>query len=167
MINDAYAECLVERKRTAAAPAAAVLIGAGILGAALSILRIGLYGFLLLLLVCLAAKKIWENLHLEYEYLFVEQRLTIDKIYNKSRRKKAAEYALENIEVIGPEHAAAVKEWDRRVRQTEDYTSGKPGTDCYVLIHQMGGICKKVRIEPDENLIRCMRMAAPQKMARG
>lgn len=164
MNQDSYAECLVARKKPAGASAIQVLLMAGILVAAGSILYIGLFGFLLCLLMCFLTRRVWGDLHLEYEYLFVDHRFSVDRIYNKSRRKHAAEYALEEIEIIGPENSEKLREWDGRVKKVEDYTSGQSGKLRYALIHQTGGICKKVLFEPDENLIHCMKLAAPRKM---
>lgn len=165
MNQDSYAECLVERKKPAAAALIQILLVMGILLSAGSILLIGLMGFLICVLMCLLARRVWEGLHLEYEYLFVERKFSVDRIYNKSRRKHAAEYALEDIEMIGPEHSEPLREWESRVKKTEDFTSGQDGRFRYALIHQTGGMCTKVLFEPDENMLHCMRMAAPRKMA--
>ena len=42
------------------------------------------------------------RLEIEYEYAFVSGELSIDKIYNKSRRKKCMEVDFDQTEIIAP-----------------------------------------------------------------
>lgn len=163
MLNESYAECLVRRKTPKAALLIKVLLAAVIVLSAASVLVIGPYGFLVFILCCVAAVKVIGNLHVEYEYLFVDRIFSVDRIYNQSRRKKAVEYALEDIQVIAPEGSGRVKEYDQQVRKVQDFTSGQEGKH-YALIYQKGGECIKVLFEPDEKMLRCFKMMAPGKI---
>lgn len=42
------------------------------------------------------------KLSVEFEYLYVNGELDIDRIYSQSRRKRAASYELSNMEILAP-----------------------------------------------------------------
>ena len=51
------------------------------------------------------------------------------------RRKKAAEYTLEDIQVIAPENSGRIREYDNQVKKVSDYTSGDAEAVRYALIY--------------------------------
>lgn len=87
-MNDSYTEWLVKRR----APAyniliKAVLVFLCIISAFLALTTT--FGILILGAVGAAAYFIFQNLNLEFEYLIVNDQITIDKIMGRARRKKA------------------------------------------------------------------------------
>ena len=85
-MNDSYAEWLVKRK----APAytiiiKAVLIALCAVSAFLALMTV--FGILILTAVGAATYFIFQNLNLEFEYLIVNDQITIDKIMGRARRK--------------------------------------------------------------------------------
>ena len=69
----------------------------GLLITAGSILLFGLAGFIAFAAMCAFAYHTIQNLNVEYEYLLVDKIFSVDRILNKMRRKKAAEYTLEAV----------------------------------------------------------------------
>ena len=136
----------------------------GLAAAAASILLLGPIGFILFLAMCIAALRVRERLNMEYEYLFVERQFSVDQIFNKSKRKKAAEYALEDIQLIAPVQAASLSGYDRQVKKESDFSSGRPEAEKYALIVQKSGTVEKVIFEPDEAMKKCLKSAAPSRM---
>lgn len=42
------------------------------------------------------------NAEIEYEYLYLDRELSVDKVLAKTRRKKAGSYSLEQMEILRP-----------------------------------------------------------------
>ena len=100
-MNETYVEWLVKRKT----PAYMTLLK--ILTIMLTVCFV-LLGFFLLpamiiaVLLGVAAYFVYLNSDVEYEYLYVDKELTVDKVMAKSRRKRVATYDLGKIEILAP-----------------------------------------------------------------
>lgn len=164
MLNESYAECLVKKKRSGSAILIKVVLAAGIFFTAGSILLIGLFGFIAFVAMCMLAYCVIHNLDVEYEYLLVDKIFSVDKILNKTRRKKAAEYLLEDIQLIAPEHSDRLKEFENQVKKIADFTSGDRNAVRYVFIYTKSGTGEKVLFEPDDKMLRCFKQMAPRKV---
>ena len=87
MNEDAYAEWLVKRKDPPYAIPVKVLMVV-ILAVSVFLALATLPGILLAVAAAVAAYLIFTNLSVEFEYLFVEGDLSIDRILAKTRRKR-------------------------------------------------------------------------------
>ena len=164
MLKESYAECLVKKKTPGSSVIVKILLAAGILFTAVSILWIGLFGFLAFIAMCAFAYHMIQNMNVEFEYLLVDRTFSVDRIFSKTRRKKAAEYTLEDIQVIAPVTSGHIKEYENQVKKVIDYTSGNPEAVRYAFIYTKSGAGEKVLFEPDEKMVRCFRQMAPRKM---
>ena len=163
MNEDAYAECLVKRKDPAYAfPAKAgitVLLVIALLTAFVSLL-----GLVLLAAVGVAAYFVHTGLSVEYEYLFVEGDLSIDRILAKSRRKKVLECRKDEIQIVAPSDSYMLKDYENANTKLADYSSGRKDGKVYAMIYQKGSESRKVLFEPNEKMINAMRRAYLRKM---
>ena len=105
------------------------------------------------------------GLDLEYEYLYVNGEIDIDKIMAKQRRKRCASYDVANLELAAPTGAAALDRYlqqkDVRVR---DYTSRRPNVDSWTLVFNSRKGWEPVKLELDEEIIGDIRRRAPRKV---
>lgn len=62
-------------------------------------------------------------LNLEYEYSYLNGELSIDKIFNKSRRKKWVVYDLKSAELVAPADSDSIKR-HLHGKKISDYSSG-------------------------------------------
>ena len=101
-MSDLYTEVLVKKQQTGKDKAIkGVLIFFTVLFAAAGIMMNPL--ILLLALVLGIVDYIFiPKLSVEFEYLYVNGELDIDRIYSQSRRKRAASYELSNMEILAP-----------------------------------------------------------------
>lgn len=162
-MNDFYAECLVERGTQRKMTVAVIASAAGAALGAVSVLYIGPAGLAIFLVMGVLCFLSLRNRNVEFEYLLAGEEFSVDQILNKSGRKNMLTYLLNDIQAVAPENSAKIKEFDRQVKQTKDYSSGRPDALRYVLIHQKSGNCEKIIIEPDDKLLRCFKMALPRK----
>ena len=166
-MNDGYEEILVKRGKTpkdtilkaVIIGVTAVLVAAGIFFFnplfLLAGMALGLLGYYLIL----------PNFDLEYEYLYVNGDFDIDKIMNKTRRKRVASYTLEEMEIIAPSSSHDLDPW-RGKASVKDYTSGQMNKNSYTALYNTSSGQLLVMLELDEDVIRDIRRLAPRKISR-
>lgn len=161
-MNESYVECLVAHKPSAAKKVLKVfLIGLAVvsflLGTAMP----------LLLIVALAAgigayfASTYSNV--EYEYLYLDKEITVDKVYNKMRRKKGEKFDLDSVEIFAPIKSWHLDGYQNRELKTTDYSSGVENQPDkrYLMIYKGG---RKIIFEPNVAMVKAMQAAAPRKV---
>ncbi|MBQ7839004.1 MAG: hypothetical protein IJ390_00730 [Lachnospiraceae bacterium] len=161
-MSESYVECLVARKQSGGWNALKVF-----LTVLMVICIIGGMVFYPILLLALAAGVgayfVAQRANVEYEYLYVDKEVTVDKIMNKTKRKKAESFDLDSVEIFAP-----IKSWHLDGKQNgnykvTDYSSGveeKPDKR-YVMIYKGG---RKIIFEPSVAMVKAMQNVAPRKV---
>jgi hypothetical protein len=128
---------------------------------------LGMLGAIFMLLVGAAfaaiAYFVGLNTDIEYEYLYVDRQLSVDKVLNRSRRKKVAEYDLERMEILAPFGSYHLDSLKNRTAEVTDLTSGfihQP--DTRYLMYYDGK--QKIIFEPSEEMVKAIHMIAPRKV---
>lgn len=102
---------------------------------------------------------------LEYEYLYVNGEIDIDKIMGKQKRKRCASYDIENMEIMAPSNSHALDSYknnsDIRVK---DYTSLDPQASSYSLVFNQEKQRELVKLELNERVVQEIRRIAPRKV---
>lgn len=161
-MNETYVEWLVKRKT----PAYMTLLK--ILTIMLTVCFV-LLGFFLLpamiiaVLTGVAAYFVYLNSDVEYEYLYVDKELTVDKVMAKSRRKRVATYDLGKIEILAPIKSWHLDNYKNRTDKTVDYSSGEEKQPDRRFAFFYDGR-QRVLIEPNEEMIKAMQTVAPRKV---
>ena len=103
--------------------------------------------------------------NIEYEYLYVDRQFSVDKIHNRRKRKKIAEYNLETeLEVLAPKDSHQLDYMKERVSQTRNYTSGSEDAQVYEMVVHVGDELWLIKIEMTDELFEQLRMVAPRKV---
>jgi hypothetical protein len=93
--------------------------------------------------------------NVEYDYLFVENDLEIDAVYDKSKRKHIVTVHMEHAKCIAPLGSQAVLGYEGKgavkVRHFEAADTKTP----YVIVVEKNGVVELL-IEPDEHLLSLM-----------
>jgi hypothetical protein len=100
---------------------------------------------------------------IEYEYLYVDRQLTVDKVLNRAKRKKVATYDLERMEILAPMKSYHLDSYKNRDAKVENYSSGienQPETR-YVMFYDGK---TKVIFEPNPEMVKAIAMIAPRKV---
>ena len=161
-MNETYVEWLVKRKT----PAYMTLLK--ILTIMLTVCFVLLCFFLLpamiiAVLLGVAAYFVYLNSDVEYEYLYVDKELTVDKVMAKSRRKRVATYDLGKIEILAPIKSWHLDNYKNRTDKTVDYSSGEEKQPDRRFAFFYDGK-QRVLIEPNEEMIKAMQTVAPRKV---
>ncbi|MEE0955102.1 MAG: DUF6106 family protein [Eubacterium sp.] len=107
------------------------------------------------------------RLNVEYEYSYVSGELDIDKIFNKEKRKKGGEYSVKNFEIMAPLNSDRLSDYKKNSQiKTIDYTSGDPddGSPVYAFVTSDNGQRQMILFQPDDRILKDMRMRAPSKV---
>lgn len=166
-MSDVYVECLVKAKPSNALKLLKyVLIGLTVLLGCLAFLTIApinLVCFVLAVGAGVGAYFVNMNADLEYEYLYLDKELAVDKVMAKSKRKRVAVYSLDRIEILAPVKSYRLDNYKNRSVKVKDYSIGyedKP--DLRYAMYYEGG--EKLLLSPSAEMIKVMRSAAPRKV---
>lgn len=161
-MSDTYVECLVAAKRSGAAKAATVLL---IILTVLLVFAMLLLPAALFFAVVTGGAAYFVNLYssVEYEYLYLDKELTVDKILAQSKRKRVATYSLERMEVFAPVNSHHLDNYRKRNVKTVDYSIGQALTpdERYVMYYEGG---TKVILSPSKELVKVLKTVAPRKV---
>ena len=164
-MNEAYVECLVKGK----GPIIFKLLRyfmyfLAILGFG-SIIFVGLGAIGLVLGFALAAGGYYLGMlaEVEYEYLYVDKELTVDKILAQNSRKRVASYSMERVEIMAPIKSYRLDNYKNRQTKDVDYSIGfedKP--DLRYVFYYEGG--QRIILSPSEEMVKVMKNANPRKV---
>ncbi len=161
-MSETYVECLVKKKSN---PAKGFL---RILTIMLSVAFI-LLGFLFApalivgLVMAVVAYFVYMNAELEYEYLYLDKELTVDKVMAKTKRKRVAQYDLNRMEIFAPMNSYHLDNFKNRTAKTVDYSSGeaKQPEVRYVMYYDSG---ERIVLEPNQEMVKAIKNIAPRKV---
>ncbi len=159
---ETYVECMVKRKTNGMMNALRIFM---IILTALAFIAGSVSHFLFMLLTIVlgfATYFVHLNTKLEYEYLYVDRQLTIDKIMAQQSRKKMETFELDRMEILAPIKSWHLENYKNRQFQVSDYSRGyedKPDTR-YVLIYND----RKIIFEPNQEMVQAIKSIAPRKV---
>ncbi len=161
-MQDVYKEFMVKREKSKWGTVGKVALI--ILGVFLYV-SISILGLVFAALCLIGAYIIHLMSDVEFEYLYVDKELSIDKIYARSRRKRMATYKLENMEIVawrGSHRVDAYKHSGKQYK-VKDYSS----KNAHSKLDQYYIFCKdneQVIIEADNDFMMAMYHQAPRKV---
>ena len=128
---------------------------------------LGLGGFLIALAVAavfgVLTYFVWISTDIEYEYLYLDKELNIDKIMAKSRRKKMATLEVERMEILAPEKSHQLDSYRNRDFKKVDYSAGRdlPEMKLYTIYYDGS---QKIQVNLTEDFVKTMKSIAPRKV---
>lgn len=164
-MGDSYREVLVKRETTTGDQVKkAALIGGTVLLLAAGFAVSPLFLLAGLGLVILSVFFI-PRMDLEFEYLYVNGELDIDKIMAKQKRKKCGSYDMNLLELMAPSDSHALDEFlNKKDGKIKDFTSGKTGVSSYTMVFNLEKGREIIKIEVDEAFAADIRRIAPRKV---
>ncbi len=164
-MSDAYVECLVKQKQAGIWKVLRVfLIVLAVLFVLMTLVTaLGIICFLLAIAAAVGSYLVNLFTDLEYEYIYVDKELSVDKVMAKSRRKRVATYSLDRMEAFGPIKSYHLDNFKNRNVKVIDYSVGEElQPDRRYALYYEGGI--KLLMNPSEELVKVMKNVAPRKV---
>lgn len=165
-MSDAYVECLVKAKPSVLGRIGSVVLTALTVICTLTIFVLPplmIFAFIGAILFGVGAYFVRLFTDLEYEYLYLDRELVVDKVMAKTRRKRIATYQLDRVEVLAPIKSYRLDNYRNRPAKTKDYSIGEElQPDRRYLMFYEGG--EKIMLSPSEEMIKVMKNVAPRKV---
>lgn len=161
-MNETYVELLIKRKT----PAYMVFFKNLIMILAVLFVLAGLViwpALLIGVVLGIAAYFVNMNADLEYEYLYVDKELTVDKVMAKSKRKRVAVYDMNKMEIMAPFKSYHLDNYKNRQDKVADYSSGEEKQPDVRYVFYYDGK-QKVVFEPNAEMVKAIQMIAPRKV---
>lgn len=162
-MSDFYTEQLVKKKRDMKdIVVMAVLVSLTIA----SIFAIFLFPMAIIAPVVMIAADVimFRRLDVEYEYIYVNGELDIDKVMHKEKRKHLFSANVNDMEVLA--RAGAPELGPFQNAKTYDYTTKETNAKVYAMVLLVKGEKVKVLFEPNEQILEGIWMNAPRKVFR-
>lgn len=161
-----YVEWLVKQKEPAYSFLVKVLmLFFSMLSAVLAVGGLfGVFGFVVAALVVGGTYYVFLNLSVEYEYLFADGSLSVDRVLGKSRRKGVLECEKEEVVITAPVDSHSLREYETSGMKVVNCSSRQPGARTYALIFQKGSETTKLIFEPNEKMLEAMKRSFPRKV---
>ena len=160
-MSEIYVECLVARK----ASFSVRLLKTLLIMLTVCFFIVGLVSPVMLVVAIVlgvASYFAYMNADIEYEYLYLDKEISVDKVLAKSRRKKAAVYNIEKMEVLAPVKSYHLDAFRNRELKTVDYSSGEADDkNKYMMVYE-GNV--KVILEPNAEMVKAIQSVAPRKV---
>ena len=162
-MSESYVECMVARKTPGVLLLCKyVLIGLTVVAFFASFL-FGNILFFAAIALGVAAYFVGIFIDVEYEYLYLDKEITVDRVFHKSRRKRFATYEVDKIEIMAPIKSYHLDGYKNRQWKEVDLSSrveNQPDTR-YVFFYDGN---QKIILEPNEALVKCVKNVAPRKV---
>lgn len=163
-MNDLYREILVKRKTSIGKQ----LLKVAMIGLTVMAIVVGIAFWPALiagLALGIASYFIVPKFNVEYEYLYVNGDLDIDAIYSQQKRKRIAEYHMEEMEILAPANSHALDSYrNKKEIKVKDFTSLDPNAKVYIMIINKDNAQEMVKLELDDTVIGDIRRIAPRKV---
>jgi hypothetical protein len=117
------------------------------------------------LIVGVAAYFIFPYLDVEFEYLYVNGEMDVDRVFAKTKRKKAGSFSIREADLAAPLHSHRMDYYNGNTKiKVIDYSSGNDDHARFAVIGRKDNELCKFIIEPDERLLTAMQQSAPSKV---
>ncbi|MBE5866737.1 MAG: hypothetical protein E7292_11100 [Lachnospiraceae bacterium] len=158
-MSDVYVECLVQAKGSKSTKIFQVVL---IILTVLCCLAMVIFPPIVVVAVLLGVASYFVGTftQVEYEYLYLDKELTIDRIIAQSRRKKVATYSIDRMEIFAPENSYHLDNYKKRDVKTEDYSAAEAEVR-YCMYYEGGA---KVILSPTEDMVKALKNVAPRKV---
>jgi len=162
-MSETYVECLVSKGISTGARFLRILL----VMLTVAFAMLGIVGFVMAMVAALVFGVltwfVYMHTYTEYEYLYLDREIKVDKIMNKSKRKKQGIFEIERMEIFAPVNSYHLDNYKNRQVKVRDFSSGKesqPETR-YALYYEGG---QKLILEPTAEFVKAVQSVAPRKV---
>lgn len=160
-MNDFYTEQLVRRKTPLASVLLVSLCAALTIASVIAVIMIP-FGIIVPVIFGGLTYFVHRSVNLEYEYLYVNGDLDIDKIMARTKRKRVFSCNMRDLEMIAPAGSAELMSFQNI--KPKDFSSNIPDHKKYEMILITSGEKHRIIFEPNQTILDGVRMLAPRKI---
>lgn len=163
-MNESYKELLVKKDRGAKETLIRVasVIPTIFLGL-FAFLSVNMIFFIIAIAFGVLDYFVFQWTDLEYEYLYLDKEISVDKIMAKTRRKKLTTISVEKIEIMAPEKSHQIDSYRNRQTKVTDVSAGHdlPDQKLYWVFYEGN---QKILMNLTEDFAKTIKGIAPRKV---
>lgn len=163
-MNDSYKELLVKKESGMKEKALRVvsLVPTILLGF-LTLLTGNIIIFIITVALGVLDYFVFQWTDIEYEYLYLDKEIAIDKIMAKQRRKRQATISVDKIEILAPVKSYQLDSYRNREGKVIDYSAGHdlPEEKQYMMFYEGN---QKYLLNLSEDFAKTIKGIAPRKV---
>ena len=163
MNSDSYIECMVKRRTPGYQLFLKYLLIGLTIVAGLACFLFGVYAFVVAVIFGVAAYFFNIHIDVEYEYLYLDKEITVDKVMHKEKRKRVDAYELSKIEIMAPIKSYRLDGYKNRQVKTVDVSSNTESMPDKRYVFFYNGD-QKVIFEPSDELTALLKKLEPWKV---
>ncbi|SEP72763.1 hypothetical protein SAMN02910289_00465 [Lachnospiraceae bacterium RM5] len=107
---------------------------------------------------------VFRRTNIEFEYIFAQDELRIDKIMNMTSRKNLENIEISKVELVTYEGTDAYNEYENKDYEYDDYSSGLESENKYYMYYRDDNGLTKIIFEPNEAILDQIIKLAPRKV---
>lgn len=163
-MNESYKELLVKKDKGAKE---AMLRVACVIPTVLAALLVFLTGnmivFIIVIVLGVLDYFVFQWTDIEYEYLYLDKEITVDKIMAKTRRKRVTTVDVDKVEIIAPEKSHQLDSYRNRQAKVMDFSAGHdlPEQKLYWVFYEGN---QKILMNFTEDFVKTIKGIAPRKV---
>ncbi len=145
------------------------MVGGGLLAFALLLIA-GFYALVFIMGICYGVIKLCQRYNLEFEYIFTNGELDIDRITAKKTRKRMMNIKVQLFDSLTRLTPETQAEYDKALRGSElrDYSSRQPGAECWFASYRLPNSKSQVLLfEPDDAMLTGIGRFVPPTKIKG
>ncbi len=163
-MNESYKELLVKREK--GAKEALIRIASVVFTVLLGILTLltgNIYLFVAMIVFGVLDYFVFQWTDIEFEYLYLDKEISVDKIMAKTRRKKVTTIDVGKIEIMAPEKSHQLDSYRKRETKVTDLSAGHdlPEQKLYWVFYEGN---KKFLMNLTEDFAKTIKGIAPRKV---
>lgn len=163
-MNESYKELLVKKDRGAKETLIRVVsVVPTIFLGLFAFLSVNMIFFIIAIAFGVLDYFVFQWTDLEYEYLYLDKEISVDKIMAKTRRKKLTTISVEKIEIMAPEKSHQLDSYRNRQTKVTDVSAGHdlPDQKLYWIFYEGN---QKILMNLTEDFARTIKGIAPRKV---
>lgn len=163
-MNESYKELLVKKEKDFKQKLARVLcLVPTVLTGFFTLVTGNIVLFIVTIVLGVLDYFVFQWTDIEYEYLYLDKEVTIDKIMAKTRRKRACVIDVNKIEILAPVNSHQLDSYRNRQVKTLDYSAGKdlPEQKLYAAYYEGS---QKYHLNLTEDFAKTIRGIIPRKV---
>lgn len=163
-MNETYVECMVPHKKSPLAGSFPYIMYALAAIFAVFGLIFNIYALALAVIFALLAYFVSPMLDIEYEYLYLDKGISVDKIMSKERRKHITDLDLNKMEIMAVSKSHELDSYRAQNLPYKEYASGEADAKVYVIVISDEKGRRMVGIEPNEAMLKAIKTVFPRKV---
>lgn len=163
-MNDSYKELLVKKESGMKEKALRVVsLVPTIIAGLLCLLTGNIIIFIIAVAFGVLDYFVFQWTDIEYEYLYLDKEITIDKIMAKQRRKRVATISVDKIEILAPVKSYQLDSYKNREGKVLDYSAGQdlPDEKLFMMFYDGN---QKYMLNLSEDFAKTIKGIAPRKV---